>query len=332
MVDSALLAKNPPILINKNETTTEKDIQQGIAFALKGLMQSVRNPLSHEKTEIKQYDAEAIILYTNYLLAQIDRSGGTRKIDDIMELLRDEDFTATKEYADLLLKEVPTKKRYDLLIELFNLRNELKSNRLHYFIPALFESLTKAAQDDFTRVVSSSLLKCKDDTFLRMYLAYFAQFTYSNIDKLAQLRIEDLILRSVKQGEITYLPDFETGEDSPNCNRAGSLATWITSKFNLLGNRESIIDTCFSKLMSDSTTSQNYVFEYFSEKVFDPERNLTEWQIRFINRQLSSGDRRYRDAMSIEMVCGYHTSWQALFRESYEQCEEMLKDSAALPY
>ena len=51
LVEGALLGNNPAILINKNESTTEKDIQQGVGFAFKGLMQSIRNPLSHEKTE-----------------------------------------------------------------------------------------------------------------------------------------------------------------------------------------------------------------------------------------------------------------------------------------
>ena len=58
LINEALLGKDPSILVNKNETTTERDIQQGIGFAFKGIMQSVRNLISHEKFTYTQNEAE----------------------------------------------------------------------------------------------------------------------------------------------------------------------------------------------------------------------------------------------------------------------------------
>ena len=150
LVEAALLGSNPAILINKNESTSEKDIQQGIGNAFKGLIQSIRNPLSHDKTYVYTKDeAEAIILYTSYLLNRVDSSGGATKISDVTELLLDDDFTDSEEYALLLLREVPVKKRYDLLIHLFSIREELPQHKLRFFLNALMESLTKAAKNDF---------------------------------------------------------------------------------------------------------------------------------------------------------------------------------------
>ena len=123
------MGANPPISVSKNETTTEKDFQQGIGFSFKGIMQAIRNPLSHEKTAYSQEDAEAIILYINFLLNQVDHSGGFNKIESITTLLYDEDTPSSAEYADLLLKEVPVKKRYDLLVELFNDRENLRQRQ-----------------------------------------------------------------------------------------------------------------------------------------------------------------------------------------------------------
>ena len=60
LVETALLGNNPAILVNKNESTTEKDFQQGIGFAFKGIMQSVRNPLSHESFQYTQDEAEVV--------------------------------------------------------------------------------------------------------------------------------------------------------------------------------------------------------------------------------------------------------------------------------
>ena len=41
-------------------------------------------------------------------------------------------------------------------------------------------------------------MKCKDDKSLRMYIHYFMDATYLEIDKLAQLRLEDLVNKSIK--------------------------------------------------------------------------------------------------------------------------------------
>lgn len=153
LVDATLMGTNPPILVSKNENQTERDYQQGIGFFFKGIMQAIRNPLSHEKTEYSQEDAESVILFLNFLLNRIDISGAVSKVENIMELLMDEDFTDTQEYAELLLKEVPSKKRYDLLLDLYNRRAELPRNVLSNFIHVLFCSLSKASKANFINAV-----------------------------------------------------------------------------------------------------------------------------------------------------------------------------------
>ena len=230
LVEVALLGNNPAILVCKNETTTEKDYQQGIGFAFKGIMQSVRNRISHEKCLLTNEEAEAIILYINYLLNQIDRSGGKTKIENVMELLLDEDFTDTQEYADLLMKEIPTKKRYDLLLELYKQKEELPQHKLKKFVDTLLSTLTKASRSDFIRVVSSSMLKCKDNDDLRMYFHYFMVNTYSELDRLVQLRMEDLIIKSITRGAMENHYDSDTEQMVRVCNSGGSLATWIDDK------------------------------------------------------------------------------------------------------
>ena len=258
LVDAALMGNTPAIMINKNETTTEKDIQQGVGFAFKGIMQSIRNPLSHEKIIYTKDEAESIIMYINFLLNLVDRSGGRNKIENIIELLLDDDFTDTKEYAELLLKEVPVPKRYDLLLDLYFKRESIPQNRLRFFIPTLYNSLTKTVKSNFCQVVSTSLMKCKDDFSLRMYCHYFMDITYSDIDKLAQLRMENLFIKSIQNGAMYW--DGMEGKDI--CNNSGSLSSWISDKLKLLNNYSEIIDALFDKL-GGNFNEQMYVFKYF---------------------------------------------------------------------
>ena len=327
LVEGSLLGSNPAILINKNESTTEKDIQQGVGFAFKGLMQSVRNPLSHEKAEsYTEQEAEAIILYSNYLLNRVDRSGGTTKIDDVVELLLDEDFTDTEEYASLLLKEVPIKKRYDLLLQLYSIRHMLPQHKLKYFINLLIDSLSKAAKTDFVQVISKSLMKCKDDKALRMYCHYFMVKTFNDVDKLAQLRVEDLALKSIWEGESEYSYDPTTKETTLKCLN-GSLGTWFNNRLDLMSNKGTIIDELIKKTERGGK-QEDYVFEYFHnimDHLFSDRYNFSNWQIALIKRKLNKGSEHYYNLLFGYIVLDEDKGYKELFDAEFKKCEEIIK-------
>ena len=323
LVEVALLGSNPAILVSKNETTTEKDFQQGIGFAFKGIMQSVRNPLSHESFQYTQEEAETLILYINFLLNQVDKSGGSSKIDNILELLFDEDFTDTQEYAELLLKEVPSKKRYDLLLELYQKRAELPKNKLKYFLTVLFASLTKAAKNDFVSVVSTSLMRCKDDTDLRMYCHYFMNDTYAEIDKLAQLRFENLIVKSINMGKLELY--FSMDGPEKKCNNEGSLSTWIANKLNLLGNKGDIIKLLFKKLDRECI-EQEFVFKYFTSAITKKPFEYEKSELYVIKSQLKKGNSLFFDWLSDEIDIMADEDYIKTFGAEYEECKKIIEE------
>lgn len=326
LVESALMGTSPAILVNRYETTTEKDIQQGIAFSLKGIMQCVRNPLSHEKTEYTQEQAEAIILFVDFLLRQIDQSGGTRKIQDIKQLLYDKDFTASEEYAELLLKEVPKKKRYPLLLELYKDRENLQENKLSSFIGKLIESLTKTEKSDFVHVVSNSLMICKDDKDLRMYFHYFMKDTYSEIDRLAKLRVEDFIKKSIARGKFEEVPwGKEVNED-------GSLSTWTASYLDVFECRETLHSMLFSKIAHGKPEEEDFALHYFSSFIFDGSKSLRPWEIELIKKKMRENDGRYYRYLYYIMIDPEPSEWKELFKEEYEASPLRNEFEASLPF
>lgn len=328
LVEASLMGNNPAIAVSKNETTTERDFQQGIGFSFKGIMQAVRNPLSHEKTVYAQEDAEAIILYINFLLNQVDRSGGFTKIENITSLLYDEDFTSTEEYAELLLKEVPVKKRYDLLVELFNDRVNLHPHILRNFINKLFESLSKASKADFVRMLNSTLMTCKNDNALRMYLHYFMELTYSEIDKLAQLRIEAFLIKAVRAGTLVSGRNKQTGEQEDVCISEASLATWVSSpiRIALLGNSEEIFNALMFKLTYGNPAEKGFVFKYFSNYLLMNVDKFSESHITQINKQLENGDEQIFDFLNDSITLWNDEKLIALFGDSFYKCEEFLNN------
>lgn len=327
LVDSALLGSNPPILLNNYETTTEKDFQQGIAFSLKGIMQAIRNPMSHEKKEHPKEDAETIILYISYLLNQIDHSGGVTKIDNILDLLFDEDFTGTIEYADLLLKEVPKKKKYELAIKLYNDKKRIPNNGVNLFINELIDSLSKAERQNFCLTISRSLMKCKDDIDLRKYFQYFLEKTYESLDKLVQLRIENMIIKSIRVGKMIDTTNPNTMEIKRKSNPDGSLGTWACGNNKYFCNQDEFFETLINHIASGKD-EEEYVFCYFASDLLNRIGKMTQSQIQFIKGRLKTGDKTIYNWLweSVEFIENKEIIEQ--FGTEYEICKKIIENES----
>ena len=333
LVSDALMGKTPLILVNKNETSTEKDVQQGVGFALKGIMQAVRNPISHEKTILSESDAYAIILYSNYILNKIDKSKSISRLGDITELIYDEDFTNTEEYAKCLIKEVPSKKRYDLLIRIYNDRENLPQNTLGFFINELINTLSKNACDDFIGIVSSSLIKCKDDNALRMYFHYFMIPTYSKIEKLAQLRIEDLVQKSINEGRLEDSRRAGDGNTSRRSNIVGRLATWVNGKIKMFCSYERLIATLYSKLERSEDESE-YVFLYFLQDLVREDYAYKPNEIKTIKNMLLKGNFNIYYLLTSDPLFSYEKDNPItdIFGNEIRKCKEILDASDDIPF
>jgi uncharacterized protein (TIGR02391 family) len=67
---------NPKLKVTKLQTDSDKNVQQGILQVLQGIYQAIRNPRSHEKYSDSVQDAEASILFMNYLVTTINKATG----------------------------------------------------------------------------------------------------------------------------------------------------------------------------------------------------------------------------------------------------------------
>ena len=61
--------------LNKGESRTEKDVQEGVKFLSAGQMQALRNPTAHEPAlhwPISKSDCLDMLSFISYLLRQLD--------------------------------------------------------------------------------------------------------------------------------------------------------------------------------------------------------------------------------------------------------------------
>lgn len=72
-----VLSVNGVLKLNKNETQTERNVQDGVKFLSAGLMQAMRNPTAHEPAldwVISKEDCLDMLSFISYLFKQLDKA------------------------------------------------------------------------------------------------------------------------------------------------------------------------------------------------------------------------------------------------------------------
>jgi uncharacterized protein (TIGR02391 family) len=252
LVGQALGGDSPRLRINKLQTETEKNEQQGLESILRGMYQAIRNPRSHEQVEDKQETADAIIYFINYLLGIIERSEEPFVISRFMKRVFDPDFYKSQQYAELLVDEVPTNKRFDVLVAVYRDKLSGDIHNVALIIKALINKLTEEQVKQFVAIVSDELATITEEKEFRYNLSLLPSHLWEQLQDISRLRAENRVIKSIKEGEAV-------GE---TCKR-GALATWARSHFPYFTLKEQVGLAFAEKLESDNVASQYYVMEYF---------------------------------------------------------------------
>ena len=118
LIGQAFGGENPQIKLNKLQTDSEKDVQKGIQEILRGIYSGIRNPRSHDSMTDDRESAEAIIIFIGYLLKLIDQSKLRFNEEDFLKRVFDPYYVQTKEYSELLVREIPKRQRANIAIEI----------------------------------------------------------------------------------------------------------------------------------------------------------------------------------------------------------------------
>ncbi len=254
LIEASLLGKNAAIKINKYETESEVNFQEGVGFALKGLVMHLRNPISHDRIEYSEQDADAQLLYINYLISQIDKSSGRQLVTDWLEYLQSKSFTSSKLFAQELIKELPKKQQYDLLVTIWRERVSFKSNSINHFIDELVGKLSNQEKTNFVNIMNSELINCSGDNELSMMFHFFAKHFYSNLKTVVKIHIEDIVRKGIENG--LYVNDKTVGTNS-------ACATWANECIKSFITKDEVIKTIRNRFLYNENASK-YIQTFFS--------------------------------------------------------------------
>src|ERR1035437_8162083 len=254
LVGKAFGGPNPLLKVNKLQTESERNVQKGIQFLLMGLYQGIRNPRSHGKYADSVEDADSLIVFINFLLKIIDRARSPFEKAAYLERVFDSDFVESDRYAELLVAQIPQNKRWDILIEIYRLKEKANGKKLAYFMRALLLKLSPEEADQFCSVISDELLATNSIPTTRSILQAMPDEYWLKYPEVARIRTEGRLIDDIKKGK------YDTQKDQL---LAGAFGTWALNIASAFVMKDQLLSILLTKLEADGF-EQEYVFRHFS--------------------------------------------------------------------
>lgn len=254
LVGQALGGDSPRLRINKLQTQSEHDEQKGLVQVLMGLYQSIRNPRSHEQVTDTKETADAVTHFLDYVLRILGQSEEPFTIAGFLGTVFDPHFVESERYAQLLVEEIPAKKRLDALIAVYRERCASQAGQaLQYIGPALYNRLSYDEQTEFIRVASDDLRSTQSDEEIIRTVQILAPGTWPLITEVARLRIENRFVQSIQEGE----------QYSDGSIIKGALGTWSRDLLSHFSDKDKLRRVFLDKLDDADADDRRYVACFF---------------------------------------------------------------------
>ena len=329
LVGEALGGSDPQLKLTPLRSESDRNTQRGTESILRGVIQAIRNPRSHKKIEDTKEVADRILAFLDYLLQMINKAKAPFEIGDLVQRIHDKHFVESEEYSDLLVSEIPKEKLNDTLTAIYEARTEVTPQVMRLVIHSILNKLSVEDRSVFVALVSEDLKTAEDDATIRIATEVFAGDEWKQIARIAKLRIENRLLKSLKEGGYKA-----TSEECPG----GTLGTWLANIIDTMELRDQAICTLTKKLGSPNRDEQDYVFRYFFRYLIEYGKRPNDFMLRLCKDGLSSGDKRYYDSLSAELLFStaeWAKELQPLldsFEEKPYSEEKPYKDDDDLPF
>lgn len=255
LVGQALGGTSPKIRIAKDQSETEQNIQKGIESILRGFYQAIRNPRSHKKIIDSAEDGVSIILFCGYLVKQLEQAKALASKESFIHRALDKDFVPNDNYAQLLLKEIPSRLRLEVFFGVYESKESWNISSIKFFNKNLISQLDPHERSIVIDTVSDDLKILDDDKIVGYILGGMPAAIWTDIAQIARLRIEHKVVKSIRDGRY---------DSKAQRYISGALATCSKRQFPYFILKSELILTVARKLWSSDSQERGYAFEFHS--------------------------------------------------------------------
>ncbi|GIO64060.1 hypothetical protein J43TS9_56340 [Paenibacillus cineris] len=331
LIGQAFGGTQPLIKVNALQTESEVNVQKGLEQILRGIYQAIRNPRSHDRFEDSQKEADAIITFIDYLCTVIDQSKTQYSEVEFLNRVFDNNFVPNNRYAELLVEEIPKRKRLNFAIEVYKKKETGDGKKLGFFVQAIINQFNGDELTQFFTVVSDELSKVTEDKVIRSNLQIIPFDLWHRISEISRIRIENILMESIKEGKYNI--------ENNKC-MGGALGSWVAwGKLKHFTFIKDTIGILIKKLESTEKTEVDYVLRFFWDDILENIEHPNYYFNRIIKQRLKDGDKRVYEKLENEFIFGdQENEIYKTFKEEFdnfqekEETQELFIDDDDLPF
>jgi hypothetical protein len=239
-----------------------------------------------------------------------------------MDRVFDPEFVQSQHYAELLIDEIPSNKRFDALIAIY--RDKLKGEIYHIglVVQALIKKLSEDQVKQFLAILSDELSIIRDEKDFRCNMHLIPPNLWEQLSEVSRIRAESRVIKDLREGEAV-------GRWPQIYCKHGALATWARKHFRFFKLKDAVAKVLIEKLESKKESAACYVTNYFlgqlSEIVVTSQ--TIERCINAISTYIRENNKSVRNSF-IENFALLPERWQKDFGESLQDLTD--KDNPAL--
>jgi uncharacterized protein (TIGR02391 family) len=307
----------PRLMINRFQTQTEKDMQRGLMFVLKGMYALIRNPRVHERTEDTKEDADTIIKFIDYLTEYLGASQQSFTVQGFIEMIVDPFFVRDNEYIEELIRKIPIRKRTDTLIRIYRSLDWSCSDNMSAVIKKLIPLLNETELEELLGVVSDDLQKAEGPNDVTLIIKMLPANLWPKLGKMPRLRAESMLLSELK--ESWYLSDASLPE-SERTNKPAS--TWIRRIAEYYLRKDKLREVILDLLADENFDKHNFIARYFLrrralEVVFEKDTQIQDCA-RAIASTLARGNAYMKKKVKDYLIYDPPDRWREILVEKMQ--------------
>ena len=280
---------------------------------------ALRNRRSHEQLRDTQNDADAIILFIDFVIRILDASEEAFTVEQFLNNISDPEFVETKRYAELLTSEIPVNRRGDAILALLRIRTNVDVRKLVHLVATLISLLNESQLAQFISVISDELRVATEDAQIRTALQMLPAEMWPRITETARLRIENKMKKEIASGQIV------------GGRAVGALGTWSGRFIKNFNTRAEVVAVLNSKLEDRDGDIRHYVAKYFLPRF--PEMMTEESEVRRATRAISlaieKNDENVREVI-IANVRQFPANWQSQLVEGLKKMTDSSNPAVVL--
>jgi hypothetical protein len=167
----------------------------------------------------------------------------------------------TSKYTKLLVEEIPPKKRFDVLVEIYRKKQEEYGLNLALVVKEILKVISEEQTTQFLELVSDELKTTQDYTILGLILQILPPNLWKKLNKTARLRVENILIKSIDEGEANKHGDLVA--------ERGRLGTSAKGFIKYFESKDDLQNVILKKLEQNDAYEKMYVYVFFLDELPD---------------------------------------------------------------